>query len=321
MMKFLPILFVSLASAISVSNFTAAIPQCIDPAGTQQCIDKSNVGILSACEAACGCGDAFTCGFGSADCVLACGCAAFQGVINCMVSNCWNKVYSCEYQQLLIDAATYCPISTPLYFPFFGAKVDQPGSCSCALTDLWASQLVASNAETTCLKNNFKLGTECSCCAAAGVTSVYYDLCNTTAPEVVRPIVGSIPFNTFSTCDATLSNINCSDVQHGLPVAAPGLFKSSLQPNGTARTFSNQAGTMTVPPYSSTTAWYFLGTAKGAVTATAFPYKAGAQASGSISAAGGTAGGGSKSNNAASTRLGNREFWPLVLLVVTLYFL
>ena len=109
--------------------------------------------------------------------------------------------------------------------------------------------------------------------------SRYYDVCNTTDPKYITSL-GPIPFSKFSKCAADSPKVNCSDSKYEFPAIPAPLLRTAVQANGTA-TYSNQGGSLTSPPYGSTTVWHFYGSTDD-VTATAASYTAGANgASGS----------------------------------------
>jgi hypothetical protein len=107
-------------------------------------------------------------------------------------------------------------------------------------------------------------------------------VCNSTAPEALSSIA-TLPFDEFSQFLPTLSTTNCSDPKLGFPILPDPFWRHDSPPKGTATTYSDLPGIMTSPPYGSTTAWYFYGITEAAVTATAVPYKAGSEVSGTAS--------------------------------------
>jgi hypothetical protein len=117
--------------------------------------------------------------------------------------------------------------------------------------------------------------------------SRYYDACNTTDPNYIAHL-GPIPFSQFSKCAADPPNVNCSDSKYGFPVIPAQLLKTAVQANGTA-TYSDQGGSLTSPPYGSTTVWHFYGSTDD-VTATGAQYKAGANGASATSTGGASPG-------------------------------
>ena len=103
----------------------------------------------------------------------------------------------------------------------------------------------------------------------------YYDICHSTNPEYL-PAVIKLPWGYYAQCESTLAGANCTSLGFGLAAVNASLLYSTLQPNGT-ETLSNQGGTLTSPPYGSTTAWYFFGSTGPATTATAAAYTTGKQ--------------------------------------------
>lgn len=95
----------------------------------------------------------------------------------------------------------------------------------------------------------------------------------------------------------------CADAQHGIPPVFAAVLATTMLPNGTGTLF-NQAGTMTVAPYGSTTAWNFLGWSRLPLTATAVPYKA-AQKCGSSCSSGGRSGAAAANSSIAAANIGS----------------
>ncbi|KAG9529066.1 hypothetical protein KCU93_g3867, partial [Aureobasidium melanogenum] len=66
-------------------------------------------------------------------------CSGLQNRVDCALTNCWNRVYSCDYQQLLLAYNETCNDPDPdsntpaLQLPFYPAPADAAGECSCNL--------------------------------------------------------------------------------------------------------------------------------------------------------------------------------------------
>jgi hypothetical protein len=190
----IPILLISLYSFItSAFNFSAT--GCVDEAGTSSCFADVLSEVAGTCSKICGCDGPFSCANANQDCLIGCACVGYEKSINCILSSCWNKVrcqhrhtynchsnilflkvYSCEYQSLLIEAYSGCPISVPAGWPYVLTKLNQPGSCSCALTDVWLAQLSGGQKGLSCVTRaglNQNFVQECECCAVQEPVSAY----------------------------------------------------------------------------------------------------------------------------------------------------
>ncbi|KIM94371.1 hypothetical protein OIDMADRAFT_60701 [Oidiodendron maius Zn] len=275
-MKF-TLLFIVFAPMVFGDAFNFPTAGCVDEAGTTACLALADSAMAASCSTLCGCTDPFTCSQASDACLTGCVCVATQSYLNCVLSSCWNKVYSCEYQTLAVDAVNICPIAVPAGIPYFLSIPNQPGSCSCELSALWAATYAAPFSGLNCTTANpdAAASQRCACCAVEESISAYYDICNTVDPAYL-PAAIKIPWGYYPQCESTLAGTDCTNLGFGLPAVNDSVLYSTLLPNGTA-TLSNQGGMLTSPPYGSTTAWYFLGSTGPATTATAAAYTAGNQ--------------------------------------------
>lgn len=183
-MKF-TLLFMAFARMVFSDAFNFPTAGCVDEAGTTACLAQADSAMAASCSTVCGCTDPFTCSHASDACLAGCVCVATQTYLNCVLSSCWNKVcyalarqkpsltqsdvqvYSCEYQTLAVDAVNICPIAVPAGIPYFLSNPNQPGSCSCELSALWAASTAAPLTALNCTKINFKAAAsqQCACCA------------------------------------------------------------------------------------------------------------------------------------------------------------
>lgn len=162
---------------------------CADPEGTDTCFQKTLTISTEACNQLCGsCSDPTTCSNRSIHCLDGCVCVEYQEYVNCALSYCWNKVYSCEYQQLVIDAANICPIAAPKTIPYFGTtNFTVPGACSWTLSNFY--EVFVSSAGGLCVGHSSSPQESeiCSCCGASEAVSLYYNGCSGMSPDAFAP--------------------------------------------------------------------------------------------------------------------------------------
>ncbi|KAK9323674.1 hypothetical protein V1517DRAFT_243301, partial [Lipomyces orientalis] len=244
---------------------------CVDPDGYTACYnDASDV--------------AFQCmnGTDSNQLVQACGCVEYVDVMNCIASHCWNQVYSCAYQELVIDYIRYCPHNDQI--PFFPPPDDASGACSCNVGKIFLA-VNNSIAETASCNNaaaavsdpsqGLQLDAACACCGESASLSSLYSICPDTDPsqaglDVIQSYFSG--FNEpFDSCDQYLSSYNCvSDL--GFSQIDGGKFygPSNLLLSGT-QSLSDGPGSITSPVSGATFTWVPLNTP---VTVVAVSYTA-----------------------------------------------
>ena len=100
-----------------------------------------------------------------------------------------RQVYSCEYQNLAINAMENCEIAT-VFPPYVPAPHDAPGYCSCNIGYVYFLYRVTKDKEYARCRNNilnlqaedgpdscypycYKDQTICTCCASSSATSAY----------------------------------------------------------------------------------------------------------------------------------------------------
>jgi len=76
----------------------------------------------------------------------------------------------------------------------------------------------------------------------------------------------TLPFGKFESCLPQLKTTNCSTKPGFNLVPNSDWQQTEIRPNGTATAFSNMPGSLTAPPYGSSTVWTFF---SGAVPSTA----------------------------------------------------
>jgi len=98
-----------------------------------------------------------------------------------------RQAYSCEYQNLVINAARECGTTLNINFPpYFPPPANAPGACSCPLGEVYFNMRISPIEATRCqnyvgeLSNQGQLTGaqhvqdlyDCSCCAASHAVSV-----------------------------------------------------------------------------------------------------------------------------------------------------
>ncbi|OQU97907.1 hypothetical protein CLAIMM_03771 [Cladophialophora immunda] len=161
------------ASSSLGSNFTST--DCASSSGFDKCFSAAQ-------NKATKCIDD---GDGSDAIDIACTCVMWLDEINCAVSNCWNEVYSCQYQALIIRYMTFCPTSQD-GFPFFPAPDNAPGGCSCNIGQVYLNAANSYTESTKCSSPSSVDGEiACICCMEASAYS-------SVAPTWINMIVSLI---------------------------------------------------------------------------------------------------------------------------------
>ncbi|KAH0372556.1 hypothetical protein KCU65_g1028, partial [Aureobasidium melanogenum] len=176
-------------------------------------------------------------------------CFGLQNRIGCALTNCWNRVYSCDYQQLVLKynetcnvPDTYDNITQILDLPFYPAPVDAAGECSCNLKPIRdISESLFEGWETCLSKVHEETGGDydddgdqyaftwqgkpvpkCNCCVYGAVAAALWDTCPSQDPAYIALdtvkytyindslIGGNI---TLADCPSILANqsFNCAD--------------------------------------------------------------------------------------------------------------
>ncbi|KAG9658376.1 hypothetical protein KCU64_g4553, partial [Aureobasidium melanogenum] len=176
-------------------------------------------------------------------------CFGLQNRIDCALTNCWNRVYSCDYQQLVLtynetcnDPDPYSNITQVLDLPFYPAPVDAAGECSCNLKTVRDKSESLFEGFETCLSKVHeedggdvdddgdqysesyfgKPEPKCNCCIYGTVAAALWDTCPSQDPGYIAldtvkliyiddsVIGGNI---TLADCPSILANqsFNCAD--------------------------------------------------------------------------------------------------------------
>ncbi|KAJ5604367.1 hypothetical protein N7510_009521 [Penicillium lagena] len=294
----IPAFFWLLSRALAQNATTITSAGCVDPSGFTACINAAADKEATCINAA-----------GSDVVVLACGLAKEVDEMLCYMSDCWNKIYSCEYQYLV--SSYLLQHTTEVSVPFFPAPANAPGGCSCNMGDVLVNATTSiSLIESKCSSYTFSSSTklsECQCCALSAALSAYvalaylplpkyvlnhflnrfYGICPTTdmsqlnierLTEKVREyssIVGSCPNLDASIC---LDQFGIGSADHGTYVDIANLPSGGTQSLST----TEGSGPLTSPPGGATTTVSILGVTYSVTAAT---YNANNVESGSASSA------------------------------------
>lgn len=317
--------------ALAQSNITAS--DCADPSAFTTCTTKVTTetkGCLDICS-------------GSNVCVLACGCAEYQGYMNCVAESCWNQAYSCEYDKLVAQYFIQCPIATePI--PFWPAPDNAPRGCSCNLGKVVQSVNKAQKEYDSCITNSTTTSaidlankdTACGCCEVSAGLSAMYETCPDTIPSDMGAdlwLSSATLYETvidWGTCGSVLDSYSCPNLGFAPPSSKSDTFykPNNLPPNGTQTLYNTGAVTaVTAPPSGSVFSW---SQSTWTYTVTASPWKnnnvkeTGTAASGASGASGssgtgtGTAGaaGATKTGAAVSLKQSNAAIGLSALIVL-----
>ncbi|CAG8301557.1 unnamed protein product [Penicillium salamii] len=172
---------------------------CADPKGLASCyklvderystcINENCGGGGEACSKSCGgsvsCMNAECPGLGI-DCMNACAAEQSALQIDCAGAHCWNQVYSCEYQNTVLDFISVSSNPNRDGLPYWPVPDDAPGSCSCNIGKIDFKQSSILDQMTECTNNMTNIekltevddmndyGKACLCCAYSSIISSY----------------------------------------------------------------------------------------------------------------------------------------------------
>ncbi|KFA51963.1 hypothetical protein S40293_09489 [Stachybotrys chartarum IBT 40293] len=270
---------------------TRSLAQNLDPFDSSQCVDSSAFDSCYDEGTAYGESCVDECENGDVDCARACLCGMWTAQFECIIESCWNKVYSCAYQQFALNYADSCLLGDSSQIPFWPAPSGAPDSCSCNLQNLYDVVIASTFEQTTCLNRvtselaisdpiqALQNVTGCQCCGASGAISASYNMCPDTDPTLlgVDQLLSLVDSATggqgFGTCDATLNEFDCiADLQYPV-LEDDGEYYADedLPPAGTG-TLSDVGGPLTSAPFGSVTTISILSTS---FVLTAAPYDMG----------------------------------------------
>ncbi|KAG9655800.1 hypothetical protein KCU64_g6301, partial [Aureobasidium melanogenum] len=144
-------------------------------------------------------------------------CFGLQNRIECALTNCWNRIYSCDYQQLVLAYNYTCndpnpdypgyPESNTLKLPFYPAPAGAAGECSCNLRTVDDSLYSPFDGFQTCLDMVHKEDgdqdddgddddeeddeddddqyAKCNCCLYGAVAATLWDTCPSQDPGYI----------------------------------------------------------------------------------------------------------------------------------------
>ncbi|THZ14009.1 hypothetical protein D6C91_07550 [Aureobasidium pullulans] len=162
-------------------------------------------------------------------------CTGLQNRVQCALTNCWNRVYSCDYQQLMVAYNTSCSDEATLSLPFFPPPADAAEVCSCNLNNVVNDFEKASSGWPRCVQkvqdengitDDDDSGEDfptpgCDCCYYGVVAAAMYDTCPDQNPgpialDLVRQIyIEQNPTgnNSLEQCVSRLAsgNFSCTD--------------------------------------------------------------------------------------------------------------
>ncbi|CAG7944491.1 unnamed protein product [Penicillium salamii] len=262
---------------------------CADPKGLASCyklvderystcINENCGGGGEACSKSCGgsvsCMNAKCPGLGI-DCMNACAGEQSALQIDCAGAHCWNQVYSCEYQNTVLDFISVSTNPNRDGLPYWPVPDDAPGSCSCNIGKIDYKQSLILDQMTECSNNMTNIekltevddindyGKACLCCAYSSIISSIWDTCPGTKPSLLS---ADEWFNSvlipgdWDKCGPYLEAFDCAG-DLGYDRADAGGNKkfwspTSMPTNGT-KTASNIAGYISSPVSGNTFTWTF----------------------------------------------------------------
>lgn len=195
-------------------------------------------------------------------------------------------MYTCEYQNLAIQAVENCPGagSGPLatddvnnYIPYIPAPNNAPNGCSCDISYVLYRNGAATLHGGACAKNlsNTIAIEKCQCCAASEAVSNFYNTCPSTSPLAVplwnMTLTNHLAELESNECNTLFSSgLNCQNSQFKKPGITGGQFYNgqNLPANGT-QTISNIAGNTIASPIGGPTLVWRLGSKFDNLTAVA----------------------------------------------------
>ncbi|KAL2842539.1 hypothetical protein BJY01DRAFT_249024 [Aspergillus pseudoustus] len=159
----------STAGAATADAITASSEGCVDSSSMKTCVTNAE-GALGEC------GQDAQGDIQLQGCIL----TYDMTLLGCYIESCWNKVYSCEYQLVVVDILSqqYPPPEDPV--PFWPAPDNAPGGCVCNFGTIW-DNLSSSLNQLTSTCNEYMSSVSslqsCQCCAWSSGLSAFYGAC------------------------------------------------------------------------------------------------------------------------------------------------
>lgn len=256
---------------------------CVDPTGFNSCYNTVTQTAERCIKNNCNsgtCSGPDNCSSTQEFCYSACIAVAYQGWLNCAIASCWNRAYSCEFQELQVTAIMqsiqYLDVIFPPYYPAPGGV---PGSCSCR-TGLvygeihqWISDTNQCNARVSNGGYPSSDSNYCYCCGASKALSALYAICPSTNPSKI-PFLSKMQYyaeaqSAFysSECESTYSptNVNCAAAPYEIEVYGQKFYSAKNLPAPGKIGLKNSAGELG-KPLAKTIVWSL---ASGLVPSTA----------------------------------------------------
>ncbi|CAD0095649.1 unnamed protein product [Aureobasidium mustum] len=292
--------------ARAASSESSDQSSCVNQAGFDKCVADADAALNtcvsdhcgdSVCVSSCK-GDATcirnNCSGVSKDCLDICECTRNTAAVACAARDCWNQVYSCGYDQLVISMTESCANSEIdlQAIPYFPAPDSAPGSCSCNQGKLYLTQSKILDHQNATLTNETMFGFTTNY-DEQQILLKFREICPDTQPSL---LLGGDQFggDLFSKsaydvppeeqCPALLSKTDCAgEMGYGAAVGdvMPTYYaEDKLPPNGT-ETLYNKEGALATPtqativwtpalgdiPITIVAAQASKGTSKGSTTA------------------------------------------------------
>ncbi|KAH7417821.1 hypothetical protein BKA64DRAFT_652931 [Cadophora sp. MPI-SDFR-AT-0126] len=199
-----------------------------------------------------------------------CLCFNYAYLLNCEGQFCWNKVYGCEYNdlvELLLDSCGSDLVNSD-EIPFWPAPADAPGACSCNNSavdlenaNLWSTTHEACSTGEVTDPNDKNSSWNCNCCfwSISFLTTIEscpkYDFPYLNYDDERKSNLSGFDETWFS-CQDTLPTANCKAL--GYTYTGEVYLPSDLPLPGT-ETMSNLAGQVTAPVSGWTYTWSAAG--------------------------------------------------------------
>lgn len=273
-------------SLLSYSSFTQAAnsttpnrAHCVDPIRFDACFKNADNTQAKCVKDA----------KGDNSTITTCQRKGYETKLNCYLSFCWNKVYSCEYQFLanqLVDSVLDGGGSIPCY----PAPDNAPGGCSCNIGKLYHNFTESVRAGlATCNQTQTDASDvkACDCCAFGSAFAAFYAYCPQTDANSVSLSDAINRLHLFegrlASCVGAYNASTCESKYGFAPPAGNKTLSADSLPSWTGTSpLSTMSGSLTSPPGGPTVTWTAV---DDVLIATAAPYNAQNAASTATSAA------------------------------------
>ncbi|KAI4852118.1 hypothetical protein E4T44_01701 [Aureobasidium sp. EXF-8845] len=205
-------------------------------------------------------------------------CFGMQNKIDCALTNCWNRVYSCDYQQLLLSYNYTCSVDLDkdgpgLDLPFYPAPANAAESCSCDLKKMDNNLDFDDDWDTCAGKVRKQLSEEdyehqafpdCDCCAYGAYAAGVWDTCKDADPNYIILDWAKFDFiddhdngnnNSLAQCSSRLQNFNCVDYGFSAYGVNASDFAKPTPLHSATGTWSDTNGILTAPVSGTTYTW------------------------------------------------------------------